>query len=108
MVVAIDLRGLGELHDRMAITYRGMPVTSDWKQWFRAYHLKKSFVGMWTEDVLAVGNWLRTYRIEGKLPHRIRLIGVGHPGVAALHAAALERDLFDHVELRRTLDSGRR
>lgn len=106
VVVAVDLRGLGELHDRIAISYKGMPTTPDWKQWFLAYLIEKSYVGMWTEDVLTLARWLRTYEVpEGGARHRIRVIGSGHPGVAVLHAAALERELFAQVELRQTLDS---
>lgn len=104
MVVAVDLRGLGELHDLIAITNQGMPATKDWQQWFMAYLLEKSFLGMWTEDVLAAARWLRTYETTGDARNRIRVIGVGHAGPAVLHAAALERELYAQVELRQTLD----
>ena len=104
MVVAVDLRGLGELHDLIAITHQGMPATKDWQQWFMAYLLEKSFLGMWTEDVLAAARWLRTYETTGDARNRIRVIGVGHAGPAVLHAAALERELYAQVELRQTLD----
>lgn len=70
-----------------------------------AYLLEKSFVGMWTEDVLAAARWLRTYETSGETRNRIRVLGVGHAGPAVLHAAALERELFSQVELRQTLDS---
>lgn len=105
MVVAVDLRGLGELHDRIAVTYTGMPATKDWQQWFMAYLLEKSYLGMWTEDVLSAARWLRTYETTGDARNRIRVIGVGHAGPAVLHAAALERELYAQVELRQTLDS---
>lgn len=105
MVVAVDLRGLGELHDRIAVTYTGMPATKDWQQWFMAYLLEKSYLGMWTEDVLSVARWLRTYETVGEARNRIRVIGVGHAGPAVLHAAALERELYAEVELHKTLDS---
>lgn len=105
LVVAVDLRGLGELHDRIAITYNGMPATKDWQQWFMAYLLEKSYLGMWTEDVLTAARWLRTYETTGDARNRIRVIGVGHAGPAVLHAAALERELYAQVELRETLDS---
>lgn len=105
MVVAVDLRGLGELHDRIAVTYNGMPATKDWQQWFMAYLLEKSYLGMWTEDVLSAARWLRTYETTRDARNRIRVIGVGHAGPAVLHAAALERELYAQVELRETLDS---
>ncbi|MEO6741750.1 MAG: acetylxylan esterase [Chthoniobacteraceae bacterium] len=104
LVVAVDLRGLGELHDPIAIATKGMPITPDWKQWFLAYIMEKSFVGMWAEDVLATARWLRTYE-NGTARNRIRVIGTAHAGPAVLHAAALERELFAQVELRQTLDS---
>jgi hypothetical protein len=102
IVVAVDLRGLGELHDLIPVTYQGMPAT---KQWFMAYLLEKSYLGMWTEDVLSAARWLRTYETTGDARNRIRVTGVGHAGPAVLHAAALERELFAQVELRQTLDS---
>ncbi len=105
MVVAVDLRGLGELHDRIAVAYTGMPATKDWQQWFMAYLLGKSYLGMWTEDALATARWLQTYETTGDARNRIRVIGVGHAGPAVLHAAALERELYAQVELRQTLDS---
>ena len=105
IVVAVDLRGLGELHDLIPVTYQGMPATKDWQQWFMAYLLEKSYLGMWTEDVLSAARWLRTYETTGDARNRIRVTGVGHAGPAVLHAAALERELFAQVELRQTLDS---
>jgi hypothetical protein len=38
-----------------------------------------------------------------KTPRKVHLIGVGRAGIAALHAAALEPDLFASVTLHRTL-----
>jgi cephalosporin-C deacetylase-like acetyl esterase len=105
IVVAVDLRGLGELHDLIPVTHTGMPAKTDWQQWFLAYLLEKSFLGMWTEDVFAAARWLRTYETKGETRNRIRVIGVGHAGPAVLHAGALERELFAQVELRQTLDS---
>jgi cephalosporin-C deacetylase-like acetyl esterase len=104
MVVAVDLRGVGEMRDRITIVTKGMPPRADWQASFLAYVMEKSFVGMWTEDVLAVARWLRTYETDEER-NRIRVVGVGHAGPAVLHAAALERELFAEVELRQALDS---
>lgn len=103
-VVAVDVRGLGEMYDVKAPATRGLPATPDWKQFFLAYLLEKSFVGMWTEDVLTTARWLRNDAKLGPI-NELRLVGVGAVGPAVLHAAALEAELFDAVELRQSLDS---
>lgn len=103
-VLAVDLRGLGEMYDTKAPATRGLPTTPDWKQYFLAYLLEKSFVGMWTEDVLTVARGMSREENRRRIKE-IRLIGVGAVGPAVLHAAALEPDLFTHVELRQSLDS---
>lgn len=104
LVVAVDLRGLGELCDAKAEGKGGLPPTLDLKQAYLAYLLEKSLVGLRTEDVLSTARWARKFEAEGGR-NRVRLIGVGTAGVAVLHAGALERDLFAAVELRQTLDS---
>lgn len=104
LAVAVDLRGLGELHDTKAPATRGLPATPDWKQYFLAYLLEKSFVGLWADDVLTTTRWLRGYESSTQ-PNDVRIVGVGAAGPAVLHAAALEGDLFAAVELRASLDS---
>jgi len=104
LVVALDVRGLGEMYDTKAPATRGLPATPDWKQYFLAYLLEKSFVGMWAEDILTTARWLRGYESRDQ-PNRVRIIGVGAVGPAVLHSAALEAELFDRVELRKSLDS---
>ena len=104
LVVAVDLRGLGELYDINAPATRGLPATPDWKQYFLAYLLEKSFVGMWAEDVLTTARWLQGYE-STKKNHAVRIIALGATGPAVLHAAALEEQLFDRVELRQSLDA---
>jgi hypothetical protein len=94
VVVAIDLRGTGE-------TAAGRPdgLLGDAKSYFLAYLLGQSLVGLHTEDALAGGQFVANYKT--KTPRRVHLIGVGRAGIAALHAAALEPDLFASVTLRR-------
>ena len=98
VVVAIDLRGIGE-------TASGKPdaLLGDSKTYFLAYLLGRPLVGLHTEDALAGGHFVANYKT--KTPRRVHLIGVGRAGIAALHAAALEPDLFASVTLRRTLPS---
>ena len=98
VVVAIDLRGIGE-------TASGKPdaLLGDSKTYFLSYLLGRSLVGLHTEDTLAGGHFVSNYKT--KTPRKVHLIGVGRAGIAALHAAALEPDLFASVTLRRTLPS---
>jgi len=39
------------------------------------------------------------------MPRKVHLVGVGQAGIVALHAAALEPDLFASVTIRGTIDS---
>jgi len=86
LVLAVDLRGTGETHG------------SDAKDAFTAYLLGRSYVGMRAEDILVCARFL-----QQKQKKPADLIAVGHVGVPALHAAALEPDLFASVRLVRTL-----
>jgi dipeptidyl aminopeptidase/acylaminoacyl peptidase len=56
-----------------------------------------------TEDALASAQFVANYKT--KTPRKVHLIGVGRAGIAALHAAALEPDLFASVALRGTMES---
>jgi hypothetical protein len=95
-VLALDLRGCGET---------GPAPTQRWggsfPDIFLAYLLGKSFVGMRAEDVLLAARWFA--EADTKEPAPIRLIAVGDAGPPALHAAALEKQLFAHVTLRDSL-----
>jgi len=98
VVVAVDLRGLGETAPRNRDDLLG-----NWKAFYLAYLLGDSLVGLRTEDVLACGRWVSGYKTQN--PRRVHLVGVGSAGIPALHAAALEPDLFASVVLRDTLPS---
>jgi dienelactone hydrolase len=86
LVLAVDLRGTGETHN------------SDAKDAFTAYLLGRSYVGMRAEDILVCARFL-----QQKQKKPADLIAVGHVGIPALHAAALEPDLFASVRLVRAL-----
>jgi dienelactone hydrolase len=98
-VLAVDLRGAGE-------TYQYKPggsaeaVGPRGKDIFTAYLLGRSYAGMRAEDVLVCVRWLQA---EQAAP--VDLIAVGNVGVPALHAAALEPELFGAVKLERSLVS---
>ncbi len=99
LVVAVDIRGVGETHgigQRYFMPYFG----TDGQDFYIAYVLGRSYVGMRAEDVLICTRLLRQ-----KQPGPVSLIAIGHVGIPALHAAALEPDLFDSVKLTRTLIS---
>jgi dienelactone hydrolase len=99
VVVAIDLRGTGET----ATSGRIDGLFGDSKSFFLAYLLGQSLVGLHTEDALAGAQFVAHYKTSN--PRKVHLIGVGKAAVAALHAAALEPDLFASVTLRRMPES---
>ena len=98
IVMAVDLRGVGETecegrHKSWA-PFFGM----DWQDYFGAYLLGKSYVGMRTEDIFICGRFLATYLVDER-PNSVHMIGIGEAAVPALHAAALEPALFASVTL---------
>jgi cephalosporin-C deacetylase-like acetyl esterase len=95
VVVAIDLRGIGE-----TASGKRDELLGDWKNFYLAYLLGRPLIGLHTADALAGAQFVANYKT--KTPRRVHLIGVGHAGIAALHAAALEPDLFASVTLRNT------
>jgi len=103
-VLAVDLRGIGETEG--ATDYKGWaPLFGpDWQDFFRAYLLGKSYVGMRAEDVLTCARFLARER-AGQPPFRVHVIAIGEAGPPALHAAALEPDLFASLRLERTVTS---
>jgi cephalosporin-C deacetylase-like acetyl esterase len=98
-VLAVDLRGTGETQQGSQRKFTGT-TGSDWKDVFTAYLLGRSYVGMRAEDVLVCARF-----IEQEYGESVELIAVGNVGVPALHAAALEPDLFSSVKLARSLTS---
>jgi len=98
-VVAVDLRGTGETQQTTQRKFTGT-TGADWKDVFTAYLLGRSYVGMRAEDVLVCARLLKQQQAGP-----VELIAVGSLGVPALHAAALEPDLFASVKLVRPLAS---
>lgn len=98
VVVAVDLRGWGETAPQKTDALLG-----DWKSYYLAYLLNHSLVGLRTEDALAAGHWVAYY--QTKKPRKVHLVGVGQAGIPALHAAALEPELFTSLTLRQTPES---
>ena len=65
---------------------------------FSCYKLGKSFVGMRAEDILVCARFLS--EADTKAPAPVYLVAVAEAGPPALHAAAVEKQLFAHLTLR--------
>ncbi len=98
-VLAVDLRGTRETQPGAQGNLSGA-TGPDWKEVFTAYLLGRSHVGMRAEDVLVCARFLK-----GQYAEPLELIAVGNVGVPALHAAALEPNLFASVKIQRSLRS---
>jgi cephalosporin-C deacetylase-like acetyl esterase len=104
IVLAVDLRGIGETESTKGGKSWEPYFGNDWKDYFFAYLLGKSYVGMRTEDILVSARFLAASR-SGQPNARVHLVGIGEAGPAALHAAALEPQTFDSVRLERSIVS---
>jgi len=92
-VLAPDLRSCGEIGPQPAMEWGG-----SFYEIFMAYKLGKSFVGMRAEDILVCARFLS--EADTKAPAPVHLVAVAEAGPPALHAAAVEKQLFAHLTLR--------
>lgn len=92
-VLAVDVRGSGETLQTGQGKF-GEGLGADWEDYFAAYALGRSYVGMRAEDILVCARYLAS-QTDGAPA----LQAFGNVGVPALHAAALEPDLFASVRL---------
>lgn len=104
-VLAIDVRGIGETATTPwrylnSLEWTGPAVA----EFFISYMLDKSFLGMRAEDMLVAAGYLSELP-AGPNPRPVHVVATGELGLPALHAAALERELFSSLELRRSLIS---
>jgi hypothetical protein len=91
LVLAVDVCGVGQIQSHNL----GWDVGT-------AYLLGRSYVGLRAEDILVSARYAREqFSTGGDEP--VHLIAVGQVGIAALHAAVLEPDLFQSVQIQRTL-----
>jgi len=104
LVFAPDLRGLGETASTEAGGGWKDRFGAGWKDFYRAYLLGRSYVGMRAEDILVCARLLGAYRTDSG-PRPVHLIAVGAAGVPALHAAALAPEQFASLRLERALTS---
>lgn len=96
-VVTVDLSGQGET----AVGNRDELLT-DWKTCSLAGLLGKPLLGIRVEDALAAADFVAFYQKPRTKPRKVHLVGVGQAGLVALHAAALNPELFASVTLRGT------
>ncbi|MFT4689599.1 MAG: lysophospholipase L1-like esterase/cephalosporin-C deacetylase-like acetyl esterase [Limisphaerales bacterium] len=103
-VLAIDLRGLGETKKKVTRPRQSDELLgTDRKDTWLASLLGKTYVGIRAEDIWQIVWALRAETGNETLkPH---LIAVGEAAIPALHAAALEPDLFGKVRISGSVDS---
>lgn len=102
-VLAIDVAGCGETRMK-PWRYGSMSgvLGPNSAEFYVAYMLGRSFVGLRAEQILSATRWLRN-RSERK--QSVDLIATGELCVPALHAAVVEPELFGAVDLRAGLDA---
>ena len=93
-LLAVDLRGLGATRGKSANQLLG-----NWKDFYLAYLLGQSLVGLQAEDVLATGRWL-TRRGDADQSAEVMLVADGDAAIASLHAVAVEPSLFKKAQIR--------
>jgi pimeloyl-ACP methyl ester carboxylesterase len=91
-VIAVDLRGLGQTQATGSRYFRPEQFGTDARDFFLAYLLGKNYVGMRTEDLLAV--------VREQQHKPVEIVASGETvGLVALHAAVLEPTLISSVKL---------
>lgn len=105
IVLSAELSGIGETE-----TSRDKPnwgrgrFGSDVQEFFLAYLIGRSYVGMRTDDVLRWSEFLSHHEQTRQQPV-IQLVATDEAAVPALHAAALEPLRFESVRLKRMIHS---
>ena len=101
-VLAVELRGIGETESLENLKRWRVECGPDWTDYFRAYLVDKTFVGMRTEDIWASAQFLKT-RLGDSTP--LTLAAVREAAVPALHAAVLAPGLFQSATLENGIPS---
>jgi len=104
-VLAVDLRGFGESAVKLwrypdAQEYTGVNAA----EYFMAYKLNRTLLGMRAEDILVSARWLKEH-VSPMINGSVSILAKGEAGPAALHAMALEPELFDQLQLKSSLSS---
>ncbi len=102
-LLAVDLRGLGETKKAGRPGGFDEQFGPDWKDTTTASLLGKTYVGMRTEDIWQIVRaWRKKTGTKNLRPH---LIATGEAAIPALHAAALEPDMFGEVHISGSIKS---
>lgn len=100
LVLTAELRGIGETETGFRRKSFGAGLFGrDNLEIFTAYLMGKSYVGMRTDDVRSWGCVLR------ERASAMSVVAVGEAAIPALHAAALEPDAFETIQLRHMIPS---
>jgi len=103
VVLAPDLSGIGETRPTGKHSY-AQYLPPDWRESTIAYLLGTSLLAMRAEEIQLCARFVSEAR-STDAPRPVHLVSIGRVGPPALHAAALERDLFARVTLRNSLVS---
>lgn len=102
-VLKIDLRGLGETRKVNSRKDAKTIVGADWADTTMASLLGKTYVGMRAEDIWQI---VRAWRQEsGDDSLTPNLVASGEAVIPALHAAALEPEMFGKIRLSGVTDA---
>ena len=105
-VLAVDLRGFGET---AMGAWRTSPATvagDNGAEFFVAYLLGRSLVGLRAEDILVAARAFAG--MASTTPAAVELVAVGDAAIPALHAAAVAPAQFSRVQVSRAIDSWQR
>ncbi|MCX5768916.1 MAG: prolyl oligopeptidase family serine peptidase [Candidatus Hydrogenedentes bacterium] len=100
-VMALEVRGTGATAPKTRLDGFDKVFGGGWRDFFTAYMLDKTCLGMQAEDMMVCGRWLSA-KTGGKVTLR-----VGGDGLqpAGLHAAALEPEVFEKCKLEKPAES---
>lgn len=96
----VELRGLGETAGGSEKAPWANEIGPDWQDYFTAYLLGKSYVGMRVRDIYAATKYL-----DSLDERSVRLFAAGQAAVPALHAAALRPEHFAHTTIQDVIPS---
>ena len=105
-VLAVDIRAIGETSrkNNRKIGWSHGLLGPNYHEWAVAYLLGESMVKLRAEDILVAARFLSEYGSNDK-PEQVELVAIGETGIPALHAAALEPQLFSEIDLSRMISS---
>lgn len=105
-VLAIDIRCIGETSrkDNRKIGWSHGLLGPNYHEWALAYLLGNSMVKLRAEDILVATRFLSEYPSKDN-PQKVELVAIGETAIPALHAAALEPELYSEISLSQMINS---